>query len=127
MPRTRSPPPCCAWFPSPSRCDGEELAPLPRRVEIIIELPRHRPADAWRLFEVLERSALDRARRTEMHQQCALAVGADAGDVVEGRSGEALRPLGAMRSDCETVSLVAQALEIEEQSRIGLQRDFAAS
>ena len=46
---------------------------------IIVQLARHRFADPRRFFEIVERRALDRPPPSEVHQQRALAVGADAG------------------------------------------------
>ena len=106
--------------------DRVGLDPHPRGMEIIVELARHRPADPGRLFEIVERRALDRARRAEMHQQRALAVRADAGDLVERRGGQALRPLRAVRADRKAVRFVAQALEIEQQRRIRRQASSRA-
>ena len=63
----------------------------------------------------------------EVHQQRALAARADAGDLVERAGGEALGALGAVRADREAVGLVAEALQVEEQGRIGREADFAAA
>ncbi len=62
-----------------------------------------------------------------MHQQRPLPVRANAGDLVEGRSRQALRPLRTMRADSETVRFVAKALQVEQQRRVRLQGNLAAA
>src|SRR6478752_1468691 len=94
-------------------------------MKIVVDLARGRSANSRRLFEVFEWCFLDRPRRSEMHQQRALARGSDPGNVVKRRGGQALRPLLPVLSDCESVSFVTQALEIEQQSRVGGHRQFA--
>src|SRR5687768_6721298 len=94
---------------------------------MVVNAAGHRLRDSRRLLQILERGTLDRAGGAEMHQQSALAAGADAGDVVERVGGESLRPFLAMGADREAVRLVAQPLEIEEQRRVGRQGDFAAA
>ena len=62
-----------------------------------------------------------------MHQQRPLAVGTDAGDLVEARGGQALGALLPVSADGEAMGLVAQPLQIEEQSGVGRQADLAAA
>ena len=71
------------------------LDPSSARVEIIVELARHRLADAGCPLEILQRRALDRPRRAEVHQQRPFAVGADAGDFVEASRSSCSLPASA--------------------------------
>ena len=96
-------------------------------MEVIVELAGHQLADPGRLLEILERSALHCPGRAEVHQQRPLAVWADAGDLVERRGRQALRPLGPVGTDGEAVRLVAKPLDVEEQGRIRRERDLAAA
>src|SRR5689334_14314102 len=96
-------------------------------MEVIVELARHRLADPRRLLEVIECGALHRPRRPKMHEERALTVRTDAWDFIQGRSRQAFRPLSPMRADRESVSFVAQALEIEQQSRVRRQRNLPAT
>src|SRR6188768_1226886 len=86
-------------------------------MEIVVELPRHRLADAGRALQVLKRRALDRAGSSEMHEQCSLAVGPDAGDVVETGGRQTLGAFLPMRTDCKAVGFVAKPLDVEQQGR----------
>src|SRR4051794_15035948 len=85
-------------------------------MEEVVHRSRRRGVDARRLDEVLIGGAADRFHGAEMVQQGALAVRADARDLVERALRHlalALRPVGA---DRETVRLVAQPLdEIERR------------
>src|SRR3546814_21113955 len=108
--------------------DGEEDAaihppPLAAGVKIIVNLARHHARDAGRLFEILERRAFDRAGRAEMHQQRALATGADARDVVEGADRHALGAFGAVGASGEAVGPVTEALQVEPDRTVGPDRE----
>jgi len=82
-------------------------------VEVIVELASHGSADAWRSFQIFQGSALDRPRRSKVHQQCALPAWTDAGHIIERRSRQALRPLRPVRTDGEAVRFIPEPLEIE--------------
>src|SRR6185369_15500012 len=104
-------------------------------MEVVVDLPGGCSADAGCLLQVLKRRTLHSARGAEMHEQGPLAGRTDARDLVERGRGQAFRPLRSVRSNSKPVSFVAQALEIEENCRIGLKsylapagqvKDFAA-
>src|SRR5688572_12817289 len=97
------------------------------RVEIVVDAPRRRAGNTRNLFQILERGALDRAGRSEVHQQRPLAPRADAGNLVERTRRHALRALLAMGADGKAVGLVAQALEIEEGRRVGRKGHLATA
>src|SRR5260370_23904613 len=89
---------------------GEGLAILALGMEMIINLFCHRLADALDLGEVRKARARHAARGAEVMQQRLLALGADAGDLVERRGTEHLDAPGAMRADREAVRLVPEPL-----------------
>src|SRR3546814_5303457 len=62
-----------------------------------------------------------------MHQQRALATGADARDVVEGADRHALGAFGAVGAYGEAVGLVTKALQVEQDRIVGRQRDLATA
>src|SRR5579864_2010441 len=68
-------------------------------------------ADAGDALDLGEAGARHRAGRAEMVQERVLALGADAGDLVERRLPDRLRALGAMRPDRKAMRLVAQPLQ----------------
>src|SRR5215217_5183418 len=96
----------------------------PSGVEEIVDGARRRGVHACRLDEVLVGGALDRLDGAEMVQEGALAVRADARDLVERTLRHLALALRPMRPDREAVRLVAQALhEIERRiARRQLQR-----
>src|SRR5215468_3002246 len=61
-----------------------------------------------------------------MQQQRALAAGADARNLVEGRLRDLLRPLGAVGADGEAVRLVAQSLQEIENGVLRFQAERLA-
>ena len=97
---------------------------IPSGVEEIVDGARRRGVHARRLDEVLVGGALDRLDGAEMVQEGALAVRADARDLVERSLRHLALALRPMRPDREAVRLVAQALhEIERRvARRQLQR-----
>src|SRR5215207_2364389 len=102
---------CVPALPSlrPGRLGGRDGSP-PALVEEIVYRARGRGVDAGRLDEVVVGGALDRLHGAEMMQEGALAVGADAGDLVEGALRHLALALRPVRADREPVGLVAQAL-----------------
>src|SRR5215217_4367125 len=93
-----------------------ERASSPSGVEEIVDGARRRGVHARRLDEVLVGGALDRLDGAEMVQEGALAVRADARDLVERSRCYLALALRPMRPDREAVRLVAQALhEIERR------------
>src|ERR1700759_1695519 len=78
-------------------------------------------ADSLDAFQVGEPGAGDTARRAEMVQQRLLALGANAGDLVERRAGDRHGPLLAVGADREAMGLVAQALQVIEHRVFRLQ------
>src|SRR5262249_23564924 len=101
---------------------------LPPFVEEIVNGLRHRLADAGNRQEVVGAPAGHGLGGAEVREQRALALRADAGDVVERVDTDGLAALGAMGADGEAVRLVAQPLnEIEHRiARLEQQRLVAA-
>src|SRR5689334_3315601 len=83
-------------------------------VEEVINPLRQFRVDAVDQFQLRQGCARDAARRAEAVEQSALARGADAIDLVERILGDARFALAAMGADCESVRLVAQALQVVE-------------
>src|SRR5260370_14251176 len=84
-------------------------------MKVLINLFCDRVADAGDALDLGEPGARHRSGRTEMVQQGMLALGADPGDLIERRLADRPGALGAMRTDRETVRLVAQPLnEVED-------------
>ena len=92
-------------------------------MEMIINLFCDGFADAADPLDLGEPGARHGSRRAEMMQQRVLALGADAGDLVERRAPDRLGPLGAMRADREAVRLVAQPLQEIEHRIARLERE----
>ncbi len=69
----------------------------PHPMKMVIDLPRHRLADALDRLQVGEAGLADRLGRAEVVQQRLLALGADAGDLLQGRAQARLAAAGADR------------------------------
>ena len=89
-----------------------------------MNLFRHGLADPGDPLQLAEAGAGDGSRRAEMVQQRALAPRADADDLVERRTPQRLSSLGAVRSDCEAVRLVPQALQKVEHGVPWVEREW---
>src|SRR5688572_15441052 len=92
--RASSPQGCPHPRPHPYREGGMLVAPpSAARMEIIVDAACGGAGDAGDFLEIVERGGADGAGGAKMHQQGALAAGADAGDVVERTRGHALGAL----------------------------------
>src|SRR3546814_5167596 len=80
---------------------------------------------ARRALQVLQLSVLDRSGRTEMHQQRLLPCRADTRHFVQRACSHGLASLRTMGPNGETVRLVAQALQVEENGVVHWQGQFA--
>src|SRR5688572_32599451 len=96
-------------------------------VEVIIDLLRHGFIDALDGAQVRKTRARNRACRAEMQQQRLLALGADAGDLVQLRLADQRRALGAVRPDDKAVGLVAQPLQEIEDGVLGVEQERLAA
>src|SRR5687768_11920553 len=103
-----------AWVPSAA-------------VEMIVDLLRHGFVDALDGAQVRKTRARNRACRAEMQQQGLLALGADAGDLVQLRLADQGRALGAVRADDKAVGLVAQPLQEIEHRILGIEQERLAA
>ena len=105
----------------------EELDPtyeLRTFVEKVVDLAGGLGADAGHLGKIGQRGALDRLERSEMMEQRPLAGRADAGDFLQPGLADVAPAPDAVRSDRETMRLVALPLhEIEHGiARLELER-----
>src|ERR1051325_11548211 len=82
-----------------------------------VDALRERPADAFDLGDVVDRRRLYAAQAAEVLDQRLPALRADAGDLVQHRSGALLAAAGAVADDGEAVCLVADRLD-EMQPRV---------
>ena len=96
-------------------------------VEEVMDRLRHRPVDPRHPFQVQQPGLGHAAGRAEMVEQRALALGADAGDLIEHRAADVARPLAAMGLDREPVRLVAQPLDKVEDRVARVQRQRLAA
>ena len=76
-----------------------------------INPPRGFRADTIDLYQIRDRSALDRLERAEVVEQRALARWANAGDLLQAGLAQIARPARAVRTDGEAMRLVAQTLD----------------
>src|SRR5690349_3225652 len=95
-------------------------------MKVVIDLFGDRLADAGHGFEVGEAGRRDPLRRAEMEQQGALALAADARDLVQRRAGDVGGAPGPVGPDGEAMGLVAQALQVVEDGVAGLQAEGLA-
>src|SRR5262245_56459899 len=84
-------------------------------------------AHAGNFGQIGGRSALDRLERPEMLQERALAGRPDAGDFLQPGLAQVLLAAGAMRANCESMRLVAQALDEVEHRIARLEHERVAS
>src|SRR5260370_40944636 len=92
-------------------------------MEMLINLFRPAFGDAVDPPQLGEAGARNGPRRAEMMEERPLAVGADAGNVVEQGMTDAFGPPRAVRADGEAVRLVAQALQEGEHRIAGVETE----
>src|SRR5205085_2361666 len=80
-------------------------------VEMIVDQFRNPRGNAVDFAQVLDRGAADRLGGAESQQQGAFAARTDAADLVERALDHLLLAARAVRTDGETVDLIAQALD----------------
>src|ERR1700726_804531 len=80
-------------------------------VKEFVNPPRRFGADAFDLHQVGDRGALDGFQRAEVMQQRAFARRSDAGDLLQAGLTHVARPARPVRTDGETMSLIAQPLD----------------
>src|SRR5260370_37500320 len=98
----------CPWPPS-------DFSSRPLMKELI-NPPRRFGTDAFDLHQVGDRGALDGFERAEVMQQRAFARRPDAGDLLQAGLAHIARPARPVRTDGETMGLIAQPLdEIEHR------------
>src|SRR5580704_8268619 len=98
----------CAWPPS-------DISSRPL-VKKFVNPPRRFGTDAFDLHQIGDRGALDGFQRAEVMQQRAFARRSDAGDLLQAGLAHIARTTRPVRTDGETMSLIAQPLdEIEHR------------
>src|ERR1700719_1244379 len=98
----------CAWPPT-------DISSRPL-VKKFVNPPRRFGTDAFDLHQVGDRGALDGFQRAEVMQQRAFARRSDAGDLLQAGFAHVARTTRPVRTDGETMSLIAQPLdEIEHR------------
>src|SRR6202035_4348450 len=98
----------CAWPPS-------DISSRPL-VKKFVNPARRFGTDAFDLHQVADRGALDGFQRAEVMQQRAFARRTDAGDLLQAGLAHIARPARAVRTDGETMGLIAEPLdEIEHR------------
>src|SRR2546423_13595062 len=113
----------CAGAAQPCFGNGDNAADRPscsasgaRRgfVEEIIDFARRFGIDSGNMFQIGDGGTLDRLQLAEVTQQGAFARRPDAGNFLQDGFADVLLALLAMRADCETMRLIAQALDVIE-------------
>src|SRR5687768_12286367 len=96
-------------------------------MKIIVDPAGGGARDSRNLLEIIERGIAHCPGRPEMHQQRLLPAGPDSGHFIERARRKILRSLLAMSADRESMSLVAEPLEVKERRRIGRQCDLSSA
>src|SRR6516162_11939476 len=91
---------------------------------MIINLFRNGLPDTGDPLQLAEPGASDGSCRAEMAKQCPLALCPNTCDLIERRLAKCFGPLSAVRSDCEAVRLVPQALQKVEHGVPWVEREW---
>src|SRR6185295_7451805 len=89
------------------------------RVKVLVDALGQRPADSRHLGDVVDRRGLHAAQSAERLDQRLAALGADAGNLVQHRSGARLAAARAVAEHREAMRLVADLLD---QMQSGMRR-----
>lgn len=84
-------------------------------MEVIVDSLRERPADAMHLGEIRYPCLTDALQPTELPEQGAPALGAEAIDGLQGRRHPGLRPALAVSGNGEAVGLVPDLLDKQQR------------
>src|SRR6516162_9276761 len=96
-------------------------------MKVVIDLFGNGLADPGDGFKIGETGSRDPLGRAEMEQEGALALAADAGNLIERGAGDIRRAPGPMGSDGEAVGLVPQALQVVKDGVARLEAEGLAS